>query len=147
MSTPEKTTNDLFPSTYLKASDLVNGDFTVTIQSLKKELMAITKELKPVLHFVEPIKPLVLNKTNCTSIEQLYGNVLAAWPGKQITLFPTMVRFMDKEVMSIRIRDNVPPAEDAPIVAPVTQRKAPRQDAILAEMGYTPETPVNWENT
>ena len=102
--------NDLFPSDYLKHSDLGPRGRTVTIHSW--ETVNIGDELKPVLHFVGGDKPMVLNKTNAMMIAILYGPELDGWVGKTIDLYSATVTYMGKPTKGIRVRD---PAELPPI--------------------------------
>ena len=60
--------NNLFPSKYLRAGDL-DGDTPATMKSLIIE--EVNGENKPVLHFREPVKKMVLNVTNSKIIGSL----------------------------------------------------------------------------
>ena len=66
---------------------------TVTIEMLEEETVENakkrTKEVKRVLHFVEPdVRPLILNATNGERIEKLLGTpYYEDWQGKQIILW------------------------------------------------------------
>lgn len=80
----------LFPSKYIRAADLGDKEAVVTIERLEKgaELMrqgGVT-ERKPVLHFKETEKMLVLNKTNKNRIADKHGKKVAEWKGKKIVL-------------------------------------------------------------
>ena len=104
--------DSLFPSKYLRASDL-DGDTPVTMKSLIME--EINGEKKPVLHFREPLKPLVLNKTNTKTIGSLHGSETDGWPGKRIILYPTKVDFRGEIVDAIRIRRQIPDDDEAEV--------------------------------
>ena len=97
--------NDLYPSKYLRAGDL-DGDTPVTMKSLILE--EINGEKKPVLYFEEPLKPMVLNKTNGKTIANLHGSETDNWPGKRIILYPTEVDFRGETVDAIRVRKQIP---------------------------------------
>ena len=97
--------DSLFPSKYLRASDL-DGDTPVTMKSLIME--EINQEEKPVLYFREEAKGLVLNKTNGKVIGSLHGSETDHWPGGKITLFPTEVDFRGEIVDAIRVRRQIP---------------------------------------
>ena len=97
--------DSLFPSKYLRASDL-DGDTPVTMKSLILE--EINGEKKPVLHFREPLKPLVLNKTNTKTIGSLHGSEPDNWPGERVILYPTEVDFRGDIVDGIRVRKRIP---------------------------------------
>ena len=104
--------NSLFPSKYLRAGDL-DGDLVVTMKSLMVE--EINGEKKPVLHFIEEAKGLVLNKTNCKMIGSLHGSETDDWPGKKIALFPTEVDFRGEIVDAIRVRRQIPDDGEAEV--------------------------------
>ena len=82
----------LYPSKYLRHADLQGKDATLTIERVEKghELVMAggVKDKKPVLHFSETPKMLVLAKTNKGRIADLYGAKCAAWIGERITLYP-----------------------------------------------------------
>ena len=101
--------NTLFPSKYLRVSDL-EGDTVVTMKSLMLE--EINGEKKPVLHFREGGKGLVLNKVNTKTIATLWSEETDDWAGKQIILFPTEVDFRGEIVPAIRIRKQAPSEQD-----------------------------------
>lgn len=100
--------NDFFPSKYLKVQDLPEKeDLILTIEKFQDEIVGqgSNAESKPVLYFNEiPDKPLVLNRTNATTISNLYGLNPYQWVGKKITLYPTEVTFQGKTMMGIRVR-------------------------------------------
>lgn len=114
--------NDVFPSKYLKADDLEDGDWTLTIRNedpvTHEEFTQKgkpTPDNKPVLHFKErDAKPLVLNKTNWKTIGQALGSDDSDdWCGRQITLFATEVESFGEMTMAIRIRLKAPKSAKA----------------------------------
>lgn len=100
------------PSNFLKQEDLEDQDWVVTIKNVTKDQIknsdGTTKE-KFVLHFNE-CKPLVLNKTNMTTLINLFHtNESEEWVGKKVTLFvKSDVEFGGKLVSAIRIRPKQP---------------------------------------
>jgi hypothetical protein len=95
---------DVFPSKWLKASD-IEDDTTVTISNVVKEDMPDDESEKSVVYFRELEKGLILNITNWNVIEALTGEEDSDnWEGHQITLFTTEVDFKGKQVEAIRIR-------------------------------------------
>ena len=106
-------TTDLFPSRYVKASDLDTGPQQVAIRELAIEEIGQGKqrEAKPVLYFHNRQKGLVLNVTNTRTIEDAYGVETDDWTGKTIELFATKVDFKGDRVDGVRVR--VPKAPDA----------------------------------
>ena len=103
-----------FPSKHIKAADLGGNDLTLTIERLSVEQIEEGKsETKPVLYFVGHPQGLVLNKTNATTIAEMYGADYGFWPGKPITLYPTTCEFGGRQTDCIRIRP-VPAAPPQP---------------------------------
>lgn len=90
------------PSKYLKASDLAGREFRMRIKAVKLENIRGTN--RPVLYLEKAQKGLILNKTNAAAIAALYGTETDGWPGKDLTLFPTMVDFRGRPVPTIRIK-------------------------------------------
>lgn len=100
------------PSNFLKQEDLEGQDWVVTIKNVTKEIIKSgdgTSKEKFVVHFNE-CKPLVLNKTNMTTIIQLMKtNESTEWIGKRITLYvKDDVEFGGKLVSAIRVRTKAP---------------------------------------
>lgn len=118
----------LFPSKYLKASDLREKEVVLTIdpeRGVKVEKLQRqggAKEPRPVLYFLEckaaaerkgeEEKALVLNKTNAKVIAAMYGTDTDKWKGQRITLYPTRTKFGLESVECIRVRDTIPPAKE-----------------------------------
>ncbi len=103
--------NEMFPSRFLKASDIDDGaDMVLTIDSLKMETLGQGRDSqeKWVVFFKETAKGLVLNKTNTNVIAKLYGDDTDEWAGCKVALFATEVQFKDEMVLSIRVRTRVP---------------------------------------
>jgi hypothetical protein len=66
---------------------------------------------KPVIVFAGKKKKFAVNKTNGKTIAGMYGTDVAAWKGKQVTLYPTTTRFGGETVECIRVRPAVPSKE------------------------------------
>ena len=104
----------MFPSDYLAAVELGGRDVTLTIKSVKREKLTMTggaTETKPVLFFEntkDSDKRLILNKTNASTIQQLYGSTAEDWIGQKITLYATTTKFGNETVDCIRIRNTNP---------------------------------------
>jgi len=106
--------NDAYPSKWLAADDLDNGDLTVTIRDEEPtEWVEFSQpgsnrpDRKPVLYFKVPrgTKPLVLNKTNFKAISDVLGtDETEEWAGQSITLYATEVESFGEMKMGIRIR-------------------------------------------
>lgn len=103
---------------YLGAYSLENGkDKTVTIKKIVKELVtgnAGRKENCIVAYFSDEEKPMILNKTNCKTIQKIYGTpMIEEWVGKKIVLFASTTTLAGETVECLRIRP-YPPVADKP---------------------------------
>jgi len=116
------TTEDLFPTRFIKSSDIGEEDIMLTMDELRIEELGDGDNSvdKPVLYFTEIQKGLVLNKTNCNTIEGMYGKILSEWQGKRITLYVTEVSYRGETHMGIRIRKD-PPPDPSKLHQPVSQ--------------------------
>lgn len=103
--------HDVFPSNYLKASDLQNRTIKVTIDNVQVEEMG--KDRKPVLRFVGKQKGLVLNKSNAQIIASVYSPDTNGWLGRDIELRPDKVPFNGQMVDCIRVQIPAPRVEDS----------------------------------
>ena len=96
---------EMFPSKYLKAEELGNGDVGFTIAEVNQEEVGQEREVKFVAHFKESDKGLVLNKTNAESVFKATGcSDTVDMAGKTIALYATEVEFGGKTMMGIRVR-------------------------------------------
>lgn len=114
----------MFPSKYLKAADLDNKEWHVTIKSVSIENVGTEDdpEDKPVLHFTNARKGMVLNRTNAASIANMFGKDTDRWAGQLIALYCTQVLFRSQMVDSIRIRPaTAAQPHPAPVQAPGPQ--------------------------
>lgn len=103
----------LYDADYWGSWDLENGDKTVTIKRcVGGELTGPggKKSKKPVLYVEGSEKGIPLNKTNGKTIASMYGNYVADWAGKRITLFKSSTRNPQDggEIDCIRIRPEKP---------------------------------------
>lgn len=102
-----------FNYNYLGSYSLSEGkDRTVTIKQLKKEEVSDTngkKSMCLVCYFTDSDKPMILNKTNCKTIERLYGTAfIEDWLGKKINLYSAKVKAFGEITEGLRIRDVKP---------------------------------------
>lgn len=95
--------NSLFPSNYLKASDLQGQVRRVTVEACQPEQLG-QGEIKPALQFRGVPKKLILNKTNGLLIAASFGTETTAWAGREIELYPENVMFQGRVVPAIRVR-------------------------------------------
>jgi hypothetical protein len=136
---------DAFPSKYLKASDLPDGQFvTVSIDRVEMQNVAGNdqpEENKPCLYFVGKEKGIVLNKTNAQAVADVYGDDTDAWTGKRVMLYATTTLFQGKTVACIRVK--VPKPTTAPRAATAAPKPAPVPAANPAEYGGEPGPAIN----
>jgi hypothetical protein len=98
--------NDLYPSKFLKATDL--GGVPHVVKILRIEVQDIgnpqKSDRKPVMYFTGRDKGLVLNKTNALAIAARFGPDMGPWIGKEIELFATIVSGASGPIEGIRVR-------------------------------------------
>jgi hypothetical protein len=87
-----KTTDELFPSRYLKADDLHGKAARVTISQVDFEALRQrdgTQKVSALVYFAGARKCLVLNKTQATEIAEIAGSKeFDKWPGTVIQIAP-----------------------------------------------------------
>ena len=100
---------------YLGSWDFQPGEErTVTIKEVKQEIVQNQngKEECTVAHFVEDIKPLILNKTNGSMIAKVWGTpYIEDWAGKKITLKVKKISAFGEMVDAVRVSSDRPTGE------------------------------------
>lgn len=115
--------NEVFPSNYLKASDLNGKTVRVTIDGVRMEELG--GEMKPILTFQGKDRGLVLNKTNWARIAELVGSDDSDdWSGWVVTLYSAKVDYQGKRVDAIRIDDR-PGSSKPPTTSKVVDSDGP----------------------
>ena len=99
---------------YMGSYSLPDGkDVILTIKETRKEKVTGTAGKKEdcfVCYFQESDKPMILNRTNCKTIEKIYKSpFIEDWPGLRIQLGIDTVSAFGESVEALRIR-NVKPA-------------------------------------
>lgn len=130
---------------YLGSWDLQNGSITLTIKRVEqKQIFNQTKQKEEacvIAEFTDPgIKPMVLNKTNCKTIQKLTGTpFIEAWAGHRIEIKVEKVKAFGEVVDALRVSKTAPAAVQKP--QPQTQPdKCEGCGLIIAEFGgYTPQ--------
>lgn len=136
--------NDAFPSKYLKAEDLEEGDLILMITGAEYaefiDPRTQKSEQKPVLRFQgDNNKPLVLNKTNWKSITAALGSDdTDDWIGKKIALYATEVESFGETVLGIRVRLKAPVKAKA---APGKSDSQARKEALKTPDEIADEAP------
>jgi hypothetical protein len=125
----------MFPSRFLRAADLPDGQFVPVILD-RVELTVVseqTGEECPVLFFKGKSKGLVLNKTNANAIANSYGPESDAWAGLPVTLYRASTMFQGRSVECIRVKipgqspkpsPTNPPARPATNLPPSTPQRS-----------------------
>lgn len=91
-------------------------DLVVTIKSVGNELVTGDngrKEECTVCHFVENVKPMILNKTNMKTMQKLFGTpYVEEWSGRKMQIYvDPKVKFGREVTGGLRIRNNLPNAQ------------------------------------
>jgi hypothetical protein len=88
---PKPTVYDqLYPSRFIKAGELLGKKVTLTISSVDLERLVGDdgkEKIKALVAFRETEKQLVMCKTSGLCLKAMFGKELVAWIGKRITLF------------------------------------------------------------
>lgn len=115
--------NEMYPSKWLKSSDIGDRTVVVTIAKVLMEDLGQgeNKDRKPCVYFEGKEKALALNKTNASTIAKLYGPSTDGWIGKRISIYSKEVEFKGEMVLALRVSLNAPGAKaPAPAAAPMT---------------------------
>lgn len=101
--------NDVFPSNYLKASDLQGHKVKLVIERV--EMAEMGNEQKPVVYFEGKDKGLVLNKTKAGILAGSFSPETDGWIGREIGIYPTKVNFQGQMVDAIAVEAVMAEAE------------------------------------
>lgn len=102
---------------YLGAYVLTPGqELVLTISCVGNELVTGTdgkKEDCLVMHFTEPVKPMILNATNSKTITKLFKTpYVEEWHGRKIQIYSEKVKAFGEIVDALRIRPFLPVEKD-----------------------------------
>lgn len=103
--------DELYPSKWLKASDLQGRQVTCEIDKVIVEDLGDSS--KPVLYFVAKERGLVLNRTNADVIGAALGDDTDLWVGGKVTLFASKVNYRGQLVDAIRLTCSKPKPKPA----------------------------------
>lgn len=110
---------------YLGAYSLMPGqEIVATIKRVANEMVIGPdgkKEECIVAYFIEnDIKPMILNSTNCKTIQKIYKTpYIEEWQGRKIQLYVETVRAFGEMVEALRIRPSIPKITGAVSSEPV----------------------------
>jgi hypothetical protein len=111
--------NTVFPSQYLRASDLGDAEPVVTIARVALEAIGRDKDHKLVIYFEGKSKGLVANKTIAKKLAELTGSPETEdWPGHPIRLYTTTADFGGEAFEVIRVKAAALPRPAAPVPPP-----------------------------
>ena len=101
---------------YLGVYSLPEGrDIVLTIKSVGQELVMVadgSKEQCVVMHFQEPMKPFICNKTNLKQITKLLKTpYVEQWSGHKIQIGSEKVKAFGDVVDALRVRNKLPQAQ------------------------------------
>ena len=128
---------DLHQTKYLTAGNLASDtDTLATIDRIEVEKIVNNDgrtENLPVAHFSEDIKPMVLNVTNCRTMEALTGSPhIQNWTGP-IALHITKTKAFGEMVDTILIRPERPPLAEKPELKPGGEKWGDAVEALAIE--------------
>jgi hypothetical protein len=98
---------ECFPSKWIKAADLAGSEHDLTIDRVELERLD-EQTIKPVVFFVGHQKGLMLNRTNASTVADLYSPETEKWHGQRITIYPTVTDYRGVSVECIRVRKAAP---------------------------------------
>ena len=98
---------------YIGAYALQPGEeLILTIKSCGLEQVANTDGKKQdclVIHFMEQVKPMILNTTNAKTISKVHQTpYMEQWVGKKIQIYARKIRAFGEDVDALRVRDFAP---------------------------------------
>jgi len=76
--------NEFFPSTYLKAADILGKKLECTIDRIESGDEGVQN--KPIMYLTGKDKGIVCNRTNAMNVASVYGNDTSAWTGKKVII-------------------------------------------------------------
>lgn len=138
--------NTIFPSKYVKASDLKGREVTVAIATCSIEKVGDGNKL--VIYFQNAQKGMVCNRTNADRIANMYGPNTDLWTGREIVIFSELVPYQGRSVEGLRVKapmrrvvaqdalqDRVAQSHQAPLE---TQQVQPRQSPTPQAQSHYP---------
>jgi hypothetical protein len=95
--------SEMYPSRWMSTSDVASGPRLLKISGIELQTMN-DGQTKPVLHFVNGGKPLILNQVNARTLEALYGEDSDDWLNQPIVAYQDTTQFQGKSTACIRLR-------------------------------------------
>jgi hypothetical protein len=115
--------NEMFPSRYLNASDVEDGDITLTIKGVRQEMVGsgANASNKWVVLFRETEKRLIVSKTHGQAISKQLGGDSDFWTGQALTFGLAETNFGGDTVPCIRVRGKAPAPKKVAPARPAAQ--------------------------
>lgn len=113
----------------------------LTIKEVRQEKITSNNgevDVKPVVTFVEDVLPMVLNVTNCKTIEKLYGTGnIYEWIGKKIQVFATSTKVAGQSVPCLRIENIIPKTNEVQYLCSVCNKPISKElyEGSIAKYG------------
>lgn len=127
--------SELFPSKWFKASDIPGTGLPVRIAKITRERIGTEQKEKPIVHFANQDKSLVLNATNFDCIEAALNEAdTDKWTGRVVELFATETSFAGNSMPCVRVRKYCKPSPPAP------------QKPVSEEISSGPDADMPWDD-
>jgi hypothetical protein len=94
--------NEIFPSKYIKSSELKGRSIPVVIE--RWEIETVGDQRKMVLYFQGMKKGMICNRTNADRIAHLYGPDNDDWIGREIVLYSELTNYQGRAMDGLRVR-------------------------------------------
>ena len=114
--------NDIFPSKYLKSSEIKGRAITAVIE--RWEIETVGDDRKLVIYFQNMKKGLLVNKTNADRLSHLYGPDTDDWIGREIVLYSELTNYQGRAMDGIRVRAPEAPSARTPNGPRITSGRA-----------------------
>lgn len=124
--------NSLFPSRFLKASDLHNRSITAVIKDVNVEEFDDGKKLVVTLKDNQQL--VILNKTNAMALANAYGTETDNWPGHTIQITTTHTTYRGQTTRGLKIY-------------PLGSAKDPKPESVgppMREAGTEVDADIPW---
>lgn len=94
--------SELFPSRFIKYENLPEP-IKRKIERIAVERVGLSHETRPVLHFVDEDRTLLLNKSNANTLRRAYGDETSNWVGREVELVPDEVEYRGTVTFTVRV--------------------------------------------
>jgi hypothetical protein len=99
-------TSDAFPARFLQTATVKTKPIVATISHV--DMMTVgqgaDQKQKPVLHFADDVKPLIVNKTNWLSLADALGDDTEGWSGHKVRVYVARTQYGGKPTDGLRVQ-------------------------------------------